>query len=316
METRKIGSLDVSIVGLGCNNFGMRIDEDQTKVVVDAAIEAGINFFDTADVYGMRGRSEEFLGKALGSRRDEVLIATKFGSPMADDGQSQGGSGRWIRQAVEDSLRRLGTDRIELYQLHSPDANTPQEETLAALDELVRAGKLREIGCSNFGSTLIDEAQSVSKDKELARYASVQNNYSLLERGVEKKVLPACERHGMGFLPYFPLASGLLTGKYRSPDDLPEGTRLATMAQAMPDRAKQVLSDENFAIVGKLRAFAEEKGHTLLELAMSWLASRPVVASVIAGATNADQVKANVASVGWKMTDEEMDQVGELATRS
>lgn len=316
METRKIGSLEVSIVGLGCNNFGMRIDEDRTKVVVDAAIEAGINFFDTADVYGMRGRSEEFLGKALGSRRDEVLIATKFGSPMADDGQSQGGSGRWIRQAVEDSLRRLGTDRIDLYQLHSPDANTPQEETLAALDELVRAGKLREIGCSNFGSTLIDEAQSVSKDKELARYASVQNNYSLLERGVEKKVLPACERHGMGFLPYFPLASGLLTGKYRSPDDLPEGTRLATMAQAMPDRAKQVLSDENFAIVGKLRAFAEEKGHTLLELAMSWLASRPVVASVIAGATNADQVKANVASVGWKMTDEEMDQVGELATRS
>lgn len=316
METRKIGSLEVSIVGLGCNNFGMRIDEDRTKVVVDAAIEAGINFFDTADVYGMRGRSEEFLGKALGSRRDEVLIATKFGSPMADDGQSQGGSGRWIRQAVEDSLRRLGTDRIDLYQLHSPDANTPQEETLAALDELVRAGKLREIGCSNFGSTLIDEAQSVSKDKELARYASVQNNYSLLERGVEKKVLPACERHGMGFLPYFPLASGLLTGKYRSPDDLPEGTRLATMAQAMPDRAKQVLSDENFAIVGKLRAFAEEKGHTLLELAMSWLASRPVIASVIAGATNADQVKANVASVGWKMTDEEMDQVGELATRS
>lgn len=316
METRKIGSLEVSIVGLGCNNFGMRIDEDRTKVVVDAAIEAGINFFDTADVYGMRGRSEEFLGKALGSRRDEVLIATKFGSPMADDGQSQGGSGRWIRQAVEDSLRRLGTDRIDLYQLHSPDANTPQEETLAALDELVRAGKLREIGCSNFGSTLIDEAQSVSKDKELARYASVQNNYSLLERGVEKKVLPACERHGMGFLPYFPLASGLLTGKYRSPDDLPEGTRLATMAQAMPDRAKQVLSDENFAIVGKLRAFAEEKGHTLLELAISWLASRPVIASVIAGATNADQVKANVASVGWKMTDEEMDQVGELATRS
>lgn len=316
METRKIGSLEVSIVGLGCNNFGMRIDEDRTKVVVDAAIEAGINFFDTADVYGMRGRSEEFLGKALGSRRDEVLIATKFGSPMADDGQSQGGSGRWIRQAVEDSLRRLGTDRIDLYQLHSPDANTPQEETLAALDELVRAGKLREIGCSNFGSTLIDEAQSVSKDKELARYASVQNNYSLLERGVEKKVLPACERHGMGFLPYFPLASGLLTGKYRSPDDLPEGTRLATMAQAIPDRAKQVLSDENFAIVGKLRAFAEEKGHTLLELAMSWLASRPVIASVIAGATNADQVKANVASVGWKMTNEEMDQVGELATRS
>jgi aryl-alcohol dehydrogenase-like predicted oxidoreductase len=313
VETRKIGSLDVSIVGLGCNNFGMRIDEAQTKVVVDAALDEGINFFDTADVYGGRGRSEEFLGKALGPRRDEVLIATKFGSPMSDDGQSQGASGRWITQAVEDSLRRLGTDRIDLYQLHAPDADTPQEETLEALDGLVRAGKVREIGCSNFGSTLIDEAQSISSDKNIARYASVQNNYSLLARGVEKKVLPACERHGMGFLPYFPLVSGLLTGKYSSPDDLPEGTRIAMMAEAAPDRAKQLLTDENFAVIGKLRAYAEEHGRTLLKLAMSWLASQPVISSVIAGATKPEQVKANVDAADWRLNADELAQVGELA---
>ena len=315
METRKIGGLDVSLVGLGCNNFGMRIDEAGTKAVVDACFDEGINFFDTADVYGGRGKSEEFLGKALGSRRDEVLIATKFGSPMSDDGQSQGGTARWITQAVEDSLRRLGTDRIDLYQLHGPDANTPQEETLTALDGLVKAGKVREIGCSNFGSTLLDEAESISKDKGIARYASVQNNYSLLERGVEKKVLPACEKYGTGFLPYFPLASGLLTGKYQSKDDRPEGTRITLMAQAMPDRAAQALNDENFAIIGKLRAFAEEHGHTLLELAMSWLAANPVISSVIAGATKPEQVKANAASVNWKMTPDEVAQINELATR-
>jgi aryl-alcohol dehydrogenase-like predicted oxidoreductase len=315
METRKIGSLDVSLVGLGCNNFGMRIDDAGTKAVVDACLDEGINFFDTADVYGGRGKSEEFLGKALGSRRDDVLIATKFGSPMSDDGQSQGGSARWIKEAVEGSLRRLGTDRIDLYQLHSPDQNTPQEETLTALDELVKDGKVREIGCSNFGSTLIDEAESISTDKGIARYASVQNNYSLLERGVEKKVLPACEKLGLGFLPYFPLASGLLTGKYASKDDRPEGTRITLMAQAMPERAAQTLSDENFAIIGKLRAFAEEHGHTLLELAMSWLVAKPAIASVIAGATKPEQVKANVASVGWKMTPDEVAQIDELAQR-
>lgn len=315
METRRIGSLDVSLVGLGCNNFGMRIDEAQTKAVVNTCLDEGINFFDTADVYGGRGKSEEFLGRALGSRRDEVVIATKFGSPMSDDGQSQGGSRQWVTQAVEDSLRRLGTDRIDLYQLHAPDADTPQEETLSALDELVKAGKVREIGCSNFGSTLIEEAESISKDKGIARYASVQNNYSLLERGVEKKVLPACEKHGIGFLPYFPLASGLLTGKYRTKDDRPEGTRITLMAQAMPERAAQTLTDENFTIIGKLRAYAEEHGHTLLELAMSWLASQPVISSVIAGATKPEQVKANAASVNWKMTADEMTQIGELAGR-
>lgn len=313
MDTRTIGSLEVSLVGLGCNNFGMRIDEARTKDVVDAALESGITLFDTADVYGGRGASEELLGKALGARRDDVVIATKFGSPMADDGSSQGASRAWITRAVEDSLRRLGTDRIDLYQLHLPDNDTPQEETLETLDGLVRAGKVREIGCSNFGSTLIDEARRISEEKDLAAYVSVQNHYSLLERGVEKKVLPACERHGMGFLPYFPLASGLLTGKYANKDDRPAGARLTVMEQAMPERAAQTLSEENFAAVERLRAFAEERGHTLLELAVSYLASQPVISSVIAGATSPEQVRSNVAAAGWSMTPQERAEAAALA---
>jgi aryl-alcohol dehydrogenase-like predicted oxidoreductase len=315
VEKRKIGSLEVSIVGVGCNNFGMRIDEEATRAVVDAAIDEGINFFDTADVYGGRGKSEEYLGKALGSRRDDVLIATKFGSPMSDDGQSQGGSPRWIKQAVEDSLRRLGTDRIDLYQHHFPERETPFDETLGALDELVRAGKVREIGCSNYAGKHIDKCVRISADKGLAKWASAQNNYSLLERGPEQDLIPACERNGLAFLPYFPLASGLLTGKYKSKEDRPEGTRITLMAQAMPERAEQVLTEENFAVIGKLRAYAEERGHTLLELAMSWLASKPIIASVIAGATKPEQVKANVTAAGWKLTDEEMAQVDELAAK-
>jgi aryl-alcohol dehydrogenase-like predicted oxidoreductase len=315
VETRKIGSLDASIVGLGCNNFGMRIDEAQTQAVVDACIDAGINFFDTADVYGGRGKSEEFLGKALGSRRDDVLIATKFGSPMAVDGRSQGGSSRWIKQAVEDSLRRLGTDRIDLYQHHFPDRDAPFDETLTALDELVREGKVREIGCSNYAGKHINKCIGISKDKRLARWVSAQNNYSLLERSPEADVIDACEQHGLALLPYFPLASGLLTGKYASKEDRPEGTRITLMAQARPERAEQVLTDENFAIIGKLRAFAEERGHTLLDLAMSWLASKPVIASVIAGATKPEQVKANVDAAGWRLSDDEKKQVDELSTR-
>jgi aryl-alcohol dehydrogenase-like predicted oxidoreductase len=310
VEKRTIGSLEVTVVGLGCNNFGMRIDEGQTRTVVEAALEAGVNFFDTADVYG-GGRSEEFLGKALGPRRDEVVIATKFGG----GDPPTGGKPDRIPRALEASLRRLGTDRVDLYQLHFPDTETPQEQTLEALDALVRAGKVREIGCSNFGSTLIDEARRISAERGFARYASVQNNYSLLERGVEKKVLPACERHGMAFLPYFPLASGLLTGKYTSPRDLPEGTRLALMAQASPERAQQVLTEENFAIVERLKAFASERGRSLLDLAISWLATRPVVASVIAGATKPEQVRANVRAADWRLTPEEMAQVAEIAAR-
>jgi aryl-alcohol dehydrogenase-like predicted oxidoreductase len=315
METRKLGSLDVSVVGVGCNNFGMRIDEAQTKAVVDAAIDAGINFFDTADAYGGRGQSEVLLGKALGSRRDDVLIATKFGSPMSDDGQSQGGSPRWIKQAVEDSLKRLGTDRIDLYQHHFPDRDTPFDETLSALDELVKEGKVRETGCSNYAGNHIDRCIGISEDNGIARWASAQNNYSLLERSPEDGVLPACERHGMGFLPYFPLASGLLTGKYSSKEDRPEGTRITMMAQAAPERAEQVLTDENFEIIGKLRAFAEEHGHTLLDLAFSWLLSKPVISSVIAGATKPEQVRANVDAATWRLTGDELKAVDEMSGR-
>jgi aryl-alcohol dehydrogenase-like predicted oxidoreductase len=315
VETRKIGSLDVSIVGVGCNNFGMRIDQDATTKVVDAAIDAGINFFDTADVYGGRGQSEVMLGKALGSRRDDVLIATKFGSPMSDDGQSQGGSARWIKQAVEDSLQRLGTDRIDLYQQHVPDRDTPFEETLEALNDLVGEGKVREIGCSNYIGKNIAKCTRISEENSWARFASAQNNYSLLERSQEPDLIPACEEQGLGVLPYFPLASGLLTGKYRTKDDRPEGTRITLMAQAMPERAEATLTDENFEIIGKLRAFAEERGHTLLDLAMSWLATKPVISSVIAGATKPEQVKANTDAASWRLTDDEMKAVDEISAR-
>ncbi len=312
METRKLGSLDVSIVGLGCNNFGMRIDEAQTKVVVDACIDAGINFFDTADVYGGRGQSEVFLGKALGKRRDDVLIATKFGAPMGDDGSKQGGSASYIRSAVEDSLQRLGTDRIDLYQQHVPDRDTPFHETLLALNDLVQEGKVREIGCSNYSGKNIAKCNHISEDKGLARFVSAQNNYSLLERSPEPDVVDACEKLGIGILPYFPLASGLLTGKYTSKENLPAGTRISAMAEASPERAEAALSDENFAVIAKLRSFAEEHGHTLLELAMSWLASKPVISSVIAGATKPEQVKANAEAATWRLSDDEMKAVDEL----
>lgn len=312
MEMRKIGSLEVGVVGLGCNNFGMRIDQDQTTAVVDAAIEAGITLFDTADVYGGRGRSEEFLGKALGSRRDDVVVATKFGMPMSDDGTKQGGSPAYIRSAVEASLQRLGTDRIDLYQHHAPDRDTPFDETLEALDALVREGKVREIGCSNYAGKHIDKCTRIAGDRGFARFVSAQNNYSLLERSLEGDVDAACERNDLKILPYFPLASGLLTGKYTSRDDLPEGTRIATMAQAMPERADQALSEENLDRVAKLRAFAEERGHTLLELAMSWLASKPVIASVIAGATKPEQVRSNIEAAGWRLSAEDVAQLDRL----
>jgi aryl-alcohol dehydrogenase-like predicted oxidoreductase len=292
----------------------MRIDQGQTDAVVGAAIDAGINLFDTADVYGGRGQSEVFLGKALGARRDDVLVATKFGSPMSDDGRSQGGSPRWIKQAVEDSLRRLGTDRIDLYQHHVPDREAPFDETLGALNDLVAEGKVREIGCSNYSGKYIDKCTKISSDAGIARYVSAQNNYSLLERSIEPDVIDACERNGLGILPYFPLASGLLTGKYTSKEDRPEGTRITLMAQAMPERADAVLTDENFAKIGKLRAFAEEHGHTLLDLAMSWLASKPVIASVIAGATKPEQVRANVDAATWRLDADEMSAVDEIAS--
>ena len=308
MRTRRIGELEVSVVGLGCNNFGMRIDEDRAAEVVAAALDQGITLFDTADVYGA-GVSEQYLGKALGPRRDDAIIATKFGSPMGD-AEKQGASARWIEQAVEDSLQRLGTDRIDLYQLHRPDMDTPMEETLTALDRLVEQGKVREIGSSNFSSGLIAEADGVAKEKGLARYASVQNHYSLLERRPEARVLPACERLGLGFLPYFPLANGLLTGKYKKGEAPPSDSRLARLPA---ERAGQVLSEKNLEVVERLDSFASERGRSLLELAFSWLLSRPAVASVIAGATRPEQVKANADAAGWDLAAEELAEIDSIA---
>jgi aryl-alcohol dehydrogenase-like predicted oxidoreductase len=304
MQTRPIGSLAASVVGLGCNNFGGRLDEDATTKVVHAAIDSGITMFDTADVYGGT-RSEEYLGRALGSRRDDVVIATKFGMPL-DDERKGGASAQYIARAVEDSLRRLGTDRIDLYQLHAPDQATPIDETLAALDELVRAGKVREIGCSNFSTAMIDDATSVSRERGIARFVSVQNEYSLLRRGPEKQgVLDACERDELAFLPYFPLASGVLTGKYTRGAPPPDGTRLA----GMPDRAEQALTDKVFDRVEALDGWARDHGHTLLELAFAWLLARPVVASVIAGATKVEQVHANAAAATWTLSESDLAEI-------
>jgi aryl-alcohol dehydrogenase-like predicted oxidoreductase len=309
METRTIGSLKVSLVGLGCNNFGSRNSEDESKDVVHAALDAGITLFDTADMYG-NTRSEQFLGTALGSRRDEVVIATKFGGQLKAEG-SGGGSAAWVRTAAEDSLRRLGTDVIDLYQLHFPDPNVPIEETLGAMNELVQAGKVREIGCSNFIGQMMDEAAEVSKSRGFASFVSVQNHVSLLHQDdLADDLLPGADRHGLAILPYFPLANGLLTGKYHRNEEFPEGTRIANMPEAW--RSK-VVTDDAFAAVARLDTWARDHGHTLLELAFAWLAAFPQVPSVIAGATRPEQVKANVEAMTWKLTPAERDEAGALA---
>ena len=306
MDTRRIGSLEVSVVGLGCNNFGRRLDSGATSAVVDAALDAGINFFDTADVYGGT-KSEEFLGRTLSRHRDEVVLATKFGAQL--DEQRKGASPEYVGQAVEDSLRRLRTDRIDLYQLHRPDPEVPIEDTLGALDELVRAGKVREIGCSNFSAEQLREAERATHDGG-ARFVSVQNEYSVLHREPERDVLSECERLGIAFIPYFPLVSGLLTGKYRQGQPAPEGSRLQS------GRGDSLLTDRNLAVVGELIEFSESRGHTILELAFSWLLTRPAVASVIAGATSPEQLKSNAGAAGWKLNDAELAEVGVIVTRS
>jgi aryl-alcohol dehydrogenase-like predicted oxidoreductase len=311
METRRIGSLEVSVVGLGCNTCGGRIDGAATAAVVDAAIDAGITLFDTADIYG-GARSEELLGKTLGPRRDDVVVATKFG--MGDgDSLPKGASAASVAAAVEGSLRRLGTDRIDLYQLHAPDTDVPQDETLEALDRLVREGKVLEIGCSNFDGRLLDDAAAAAGKHGTAAYVSVQNELSLVRRRGEADLLAACDRHGLAILPYFPLASGLLTGKYRRGEDPPDGTRLAGLP---PERRERALSDKRFDVVEALDDFARQRGHTLLELAMSWLAGLPHMASVIAGATKPEQVRANAAAVGWRLTAEDRADVDALAPAS
>jgi aryl-alcohol dehydrogenase-like predicted oxidoreductase len=304
MDTRSIGSLQASVVGLGCNNFGSRIDEAATDAVVHAALDAGITLFDTADIYG-RTKSEEFLGRALGNRRDEAIVATKFGGRVSDE-RAGGASAAYVRQAVDDSLRRLGTDRIDLYQLHFPDDSVAIEETLGALDEIVRAGKVREIGCSNFSVEQLEAADAASSSRGLARFVSVQNEYSLLKRDPERGVLDACEKYDLAFIPYFPLASGVLTGKYRRGEAPPEGTRLANMPA---ERVGDSLSDATFDRVEALDAWARDHGHSLLELAMVWLLGKPRVASVIAGATKPEQIVANAAAAGWALPAGEIAEV-------
>jgi aryl-alcohol dehydrogenase-like predicted oxidoreductase len=292
--------LRVPGVGIGTNNFGGRMDAVATARVVDAAMSLGANFFDTADVYS-NGLSEEYLGKALGARRSKAIIATKFGNPMRDSKFPEGGASRAaIVYAAEQSLRRLGTDYIDLYQIHRPDPKTPIEETLRAFDDLVRQGKVRYIGNSNFDGAQVDAAAAVSREGKLTAFTSAQNHYSLLTRGIERELVPACERHGLGILPYFPLESGLLTGKYKRDEAPPEGTRLGTFAKQNPSGAARFLNDANLAKVERLQAIADTHGHTLLDMAFGWLLSRPYVGSVIAGATRPEQVEANVAAAAWR----------------
>jgi aryl-alcohol dehydrogenase-like predicted oxidoreductase len=311
METRAIGELQVSVAGLGCNNFGRRIDEAAARAVVAAALDAGVNHFDTADVYG-DGRSEEFLGRALGPARAEAVVATKFGMRQPPEGLT-GGHPRWVAQAVEESLGRLGTDHIDLYWLHAPDPKTPIGDTLAALHRLVEAGTVRELGCSNFSADQLDEAAEAASSLGGRPFVTVQNEYSLLHRGPEAAVLPACERLGMSLVPYFPLASGLLTGKYTPGEPPPPGTRLAAWPK---ERVGHLLSDERFATVERLDGFATAHGHTLPELALSWLASNPLVSSVIAGATAPEQVRANAAATtAWALSAAERGELDDVLRR-
>jgi aryl-alcohol dehydrogenase-like predicted oxidoreductase len=301
LPTRPIGSLQVSIVGLGTNNFGLRIDEDRTRRVIDAALEAGINFLDTADLYG---DSERFIGRALEGRRDKVIVATKFGKPV--EGKGSGARPEYVKKAFEISCDRLRTDVIDLYQIHEPDEATPIGETLAALNDLVEAGRIREIGCSNFSVAQLREAEAAAPPGA-ARFASVQNEYSLFRREAEADVLPECERTGMAFLPFFPLFSGLLTGKYRKGAIPAGGARMVDS-----ERWRKHLTDDNLDRIEALAGYAEKRGHTLLELAFGYLLARRPVASVIAGATTPEQVAANTAAAGWILDEAETAEVGRL----
>lgn len=301
---RQIGDLSVSAVGLGCNQIGSRLDLEQTRALVDAALDAGIDFFDTADIYGNRGGSETLLGEVLKGRRDQVVLATKFGMDMLGaNGEPAGprGSAPYIRQAVEASLRRLQVDVIDLYQYHEPDGVTPIEETLGALDELVREGKVRFIGCSNFSAAQLREAAEAAEREGYASFVSVQNEYSLLERGLEADVMPEADRLGVAIVPYFPLARGLLTGKYRRGEPAPPGTRL--------HGRERVADDETFDRLEALDRYAGERGLTPAEVAIGALAAQPGVASVIAGATRPEQVRANAAAARWQPSAEDLREL-------
>jgi aryl-alcohol dehydrogenase-like predicted oxidoreductase len=310
LSHRKLGSsqITVPVVGIGCNAFGSRMDAGQVQAVVDTAIEHGVTFFDTADTYGL-GASEELLGRALGSRRDDVIIATKFGMDMkgrSGDDRGRRGSSAYIRTSVEGSLRRLGTDHIDLYQLHVPDPQTPIEETLEALDDLVTAGTVRAIGSSNLSAWQLVDAAWTSRTRDLASFVTAQNEYSLYNRTAEVELTPACLELGVGILPYFPLAYGLLTGKYHRGEDAPTGTRLALSSQA------RRLANADWDRIETLEVFAEQQGVSILELAIGGLAAQPAVASVIAGVTRAEQVEANVRAAAWQPSAETLDALAEI----
>ena len=309
MQIRNLGSsgLRFTVVGLGCNNFGGRLDLAATRLVVDKALDLGITLFDTADIYGNEGGSEEQLGEVLGPRRKQIVLATKFGMPM-DKAEKKGASRRYIVSAVEDSLRRLRTDWIDLYQLHQPDPFTPIEETLRALDDLVRQGKVRYIGCSNLPAWQVKDSLWTSQTRNLNAFISCQDEYSLLVRAPEKELLPAMRKFGLGLLPYFPLASGLLTGKYQQAQPMPSGARL-TNSKGL---ASRYVNDRNWNIVELLRSFCEQRERSLLELAFSWLLAHPEVSSVIAGATKPEQLESNVRAAEWQLTPEEMEEVDRI----
>src|SRR2546421_6169362 len=309
MQIRNLGrsGLRVSLVGLGCNNFGQRTDLETARAVTHRALDLGITLLDTADIYGGRGGSEEALGQILGERRKDIVLASKFGMAM-DDGEKKGAARRYIMSALEASLKRLKTDWIDLYQVPRHDPLTPIEETLRALDDLVRAGKVRYIGYSNFSAAQIVEAQWTARHHNLNAFMSAQDEYSLLKRDLERENVPVMQSYGLGLLPYFPLASGLLTGKHKR-GAAAAGTRLQMQAFS------GFMNDKNFDIVEKLEAFVKARGHTMLELAFSWLAARPMVASIIAGATRPEQIEANVKAVSWELTAEEMKKIDELTKK-
>jgi aryl-alcohol dehydrogenase-like predicted oxidoreductase len=313
LEQRNLGrsGLIVSAVGLGCNNFGGRMDVGATRAVVHKALDLGITFFDTADTYGERGGSEEFLGRALAGKRHDIVLATKFARPMDSEGRLQGASRRYILGAVEASLRRLGTDYIDLYYQHIADPRSPIEETLRALDDLVRQGKIRYIASSTLSAWQVVEAQWTATHLNLDRFVACQERYNLVERELDDALMPVLQSYGLGLIPFAPLANGLLTGKYRRDATPPSGTRM----EAMPRVAERYLTEANWDRVERLRAFCAARGHSLLDLAFGWLLHRPMVASVIAGATTPEQVAANVAAVGWSLSREDMDEIDRITAK-
>jgi len=309
MEYRRLGNsgLKVSEIGLGGNNFGGRADKETSIDIINHALEMGINFIDTAEMYA-QGRSEELVGQAVERKRSQVIIATKFGHPATVGPNEQGGSRSYIMKAVDASLRRLNTDYIDLYYFHNPDPETPIQETLRTLDDLIRAGKVRYIGCSNFAAWQLSEAVWTSKVHNLEPFIAVQPKYNLLDRSIEQELVPCCQTHGTGVIPWGPLASGFLTGEYHRGRKIPSGMRLAKPFPIYSD----ILTDANFDKLAKLEAFADERGHSVGELAIAWLLSHPWLGSVIAGAMNIEQLSANVAAATWKLTTEDEVEIDRI----